>query len=264
MADLVETRSPREQLLAMADAARTPGPGGSRWTVLSIMRRAFGSPGPGQSPRELQVTEAEVFQRACGDESGPGYWREWLSPPDEPDDVLIKLLVTHTTLERLHEARELTRQAIDGGRTTFAREARETFEEVKRRVAEAFNAFPAGSARERVAAIANSPKTRALVPLSLRGFLEAEARPRSPAPAGETQQARPKHAQTDVLPSARPGPKESVVPRLREAMGAMDPTALATMKTEEMAAVFKAGRTTCSKIRREIFDSLVANSNGDN
>src|SRR5277367_6614478 len=185
MADLVETRSPREQLLAMADAARTPGPNGSRWTILSIMRRTFRSPGPGESPRELLATEGEIFER-CGDPSGGRYWVEWLSPPEEPDAVLIKLLVTHTTLERLHEARELMLEAINGGRTTFEREAKETFEEVERRVTEAFKAFPAGSARERVRLIADSPKTRAIVPASLRAFLEAEPRPQAqPATTSE-------------------------------------------------------------------------------
>jgi hypothetical protein len=146
------------------------------------MRRTFGSPAPGEAPRELLATEGEVFE-CCGDPSGRRYWGEWLSSPDEPEAVLIKLLVTHATLERLHEARDLMREAIGGGHTTFAREAKETIEEVERRVTEAFKAFPAGSAHDRVALIAASPKTRPLVPASLRAFLEASGRAEKPDPA---------------------------------------------------------------------------------
>ena len=51
------------------------------------------------------------------------------------------------------------------------------------------------------------------------------------------------------------GPERSVAPRLRETMGKMDRTALKNMKTEEMASVFKAGRTACSKLRREILEA---------
>ena len=141
MIDL-STRSPREHLLAMANARQ--GRPNSRWTILSIMRCAFGSTAVGKPPRELQATRPRSFSDAIGD-AGQTYWREWLSPPDEPDEALIRLLATHTTLERLHDNRDFIQEMVDGN-IDFRPRGAVTPQRRHRRPGSALSALP-GQAR---------------------------------------------------------------------------------------------------------------------
>ncbi len=143
------------------------------------------------APCELLCTEAEVFEIAYGDLSGRDYWAAWLSPPDEDDRTLARLLATHATAERLSENREFIAALIEGGESNFAQEVAETSNSIDRDLRDALKAFPAGTARDRIAQIAASPKTSHCLPSSLREFLAQDA-PRASAGAQGHHGRRPR------------------------------------------------------------------------
>jgi hypothetical protein len=154
-----------------------------RWYVLGELPRAFAPQATREQLRDLLFTEAEIFERAYGDATGKEYWLHWLSPPDEPDDTLVRLLAAHKTLDRLTEKRERIRRLIADEKINLSGLGYRILRETESRIAQALKSFPVGAARDRIAQIAESPKTRELVPTSLLNFLEgAPPEPRPAAP----------------------------------------------------------------------------------
>jgi hypothetical protein len=134
----------------------------------------------GEPLRDLLFTEAEIFERAYGDATGKEYWFHWLSQPDEPDETLIRLLATHKALDWLTEKRESIRRLIAEEKIGLSGHGYQILMQTESRIAEALKCFSIGAARDRIAQIAASPKTRHLLPTSLCKFLEgtpSQARP---------------------------------------------------------------------------------------
>ena len=180
MADYAETRSVRDQALERAELSRSVEADRRRWYVLGELPRAFAPQMTGEQLRDLLFTEAEIFERAYGDATGKEYWFHWLSPPDEPDETLIRLLATHKTLDWLTEERESIRKLIAEEKISLYGHGYRILMQTESRIAEALKCFSIGAAHDRIAQIAASPKTRHLLPTSLCKFLEGtppQARP---------------------------------------------------------------------------------------
>jgi hypothetical protein len=180
MADYAETHSVRDQALERAELSRSMEADQRRRYVLGELPRAFAPQMTGEPLRDLLFTEAEIFERAYGDATGKEYWFHWLSPPDEPDETLIRLLATHKTLDWLTEERESIRRLVAEEKISLSGRGYRILMVTESRIGEALKCFSIGAARDRIAQIAASPKTRHLLPTSLCKFLEgtpSQARP---------------------------------------------------------------------------------------
>jgi hypothetical protein len=195
MADDVETRSVRDQALETAQLSRSMEPDQRSWYVLGELKRAFVP----QIDGNLLFTEAEIFERAYGEPTGKEYWVHWLSPPDEPDETLVRLLATHKTLDRLAQKRENIRRLIEKEKISQWEAGYRILVETERRIAEALKCFPIGAARDRIAQIAASPKTRHLLPTSLCKFLEGTPSQASPATQHRGKGGRPPAADWSAI-----------------------------------------------------------------